>query len=167
MDVFFIVLTLVLIAIGLIGSVLPVLPGPPLAMGGLLLLLFRPTYREMMAEQNYLFLITFTAGTALVTFLDFYLPVWGTKKFGGTEAGKRGSTIGMILGLFLLTPLIGPLSVIVSPFLGAVAGELIAGKDTTTAVRSGIGSFLGFLAGTISKLILCLGMLIYVLTLLF
>ena len=103
MDVFFIVLTLVLIAIGLIGSVLPVLPGPPLAMGGLLLLLFRPTYREMMAEQNYLFLITFAAGTALVTFLDFYLPVWGTKKFGGTEAGKRGSTIGMILGLFLLT----------------------------------------------------------------
>lgn len=167
MDLFFIILALLLIIVGILGSILPALPGPPLALGGLLLLLFRPHYRELIAGDNYVFLITFVIGTALVTFLDFYLPVWGTKKFGGTEAGKKGSTIGMILGLFLLTPIMGPLSVIVSPFLGAVVGELLAGQDKGTALRSGVGSFLGFLAGTVSKVILCLGMLIYVITLFF
>jgi len=86
--------------------------------------------------------------TAAVTFLDYVVPIWGTKKFGGSKKGVWGATIGLILGI----PFFPPFGLIIGPFVGAFVGELIAGKDTNTALKSGFGSFLGFLAGALMKL---------------
>ncbi len=85
--------------------------------------------------------------TIVVTLLDYIVPVWGTKKFGGSKYGTRGATVGLIIGLFL-----GPLGIIVGPFIGAFVGELIFKDDIRYALRAGFGSLLGFLTGIGLKL---------------
>ena len=91
-----------------------------------------------------------------VTVIDYFLPIWGTKKFGGTDAGKRGSIVGLILAFIF--PILGPLTILIGPFAGAVVGELISGQNNQTALKSGLGSFLGFVGGVILKL----GVVVYV-----
>jgi uncharacterized protein YqgC (DUF456 family) len=83
----------------------------------------------------------------VVSILDYIVPVWGTKKFGGSKYGTRGATVGLIIGLFL-----GPLGIIIGPFIGAVVGELIFKDDMKYALRAGFGSLLGFLTGIGLKL---------------
>ena len=83
----------------------------------------------------------------VVTILDYIVPVWGTKKFGGTKYGTRGATVGLIIGLFL-----GPPGIILGPFIGAVVGELIFKDDMKYALKAGFGSLLGFLTGIGLKL---------------
>jgi uncharacterized protein YqgC (DUF456 family) len=145
-----------LILIGLAGAVIPALPGPPLSLLGLGLLKFHSTAGPQLSWELLGWLIFFTV---LVTVLDYLLPVWGTKIFGGTRAGKIGSTIGLIGGLFV--PVLGPLTFLFGPLIGAVIGELIGGSDFRLAVKSGFGSFLGFLGGAFIKLLLCLVILYY------
>jgi len=91
----------------------------------------------------------------IVQILDYIVPAWGTKKFGGSKYGTWGSIIGLIAGLFFL-PALGPFGIITilgGPFLGALIGEKIAGRDSNTATRAAFGSFIGFLAGTFMKLV--------------
>ncbi|HRY98171.1 MAG TPA: DUF456 domain-containing protein [Bacteroidales bacterium] len=131
-----------LLAGGVLGCVLPVIPGPPLGFFGLLLLQLT-SFRPFEARQLFLW-----AGlAALVTFLDYVVPVWGTRKFGGSKLGAWGSMAGLLLGL-----LVPPWGIIAGPFLGAVTGELLDGKAWQAALRAGFGSFIGFLAGTVMKL---------------
>ncbi|WP_372776006.1 DUF456 domain-containing protein [Mangrovibacterium sp.] len=144
MDYVMIILGAILMIIGIAGAVLPVLPGPPISFLGLLLLHFTANY-----QFNTSFLILWGTIAIAVFLLDQVIPVWGTKQFGGSKFGVWGSLIGLLIGLIFL----GPLGILIGPFLGAVAGELIAGKRSPQALRSGIGSLLGFLAGTIVKLI--------------
>lgn len=87
--------------------------------------------------------------------LDYYVPIWGVKKFGGTSYGTWGSTIGLCVGFFVI-PAVG---IFLGAFLGAMIGELIGGMETTKALKAAIGSFLGFLAGIFMKVILCLAMI--------
>ena len=88
--------------------------------------------------------------TAAVTALDYVVPIYGTKKFGGTKRGVWGSTIGLLVGLFFFPPF----GIIIGPFVGAFLGEMSTGKTTNkAALRSAFGSFVGFLAGTLLKLI--------------
>ena len=69
----------------------------------------------------------------IANIVDYYLPIWGTKKYGGTKAGVTGSTIGMIAGLFVLPPV----GMIVGPFVGAFIGEYLAAEGTgQKALRS-------------------------------
>jgi uncharacterized protein YqgC (DUF456 family) len=89
----------------------------------------------------------------VILILDYVIPAIGTKKFGGTKYGQWGSMAGVVIGIFL-----GPPGIIAGPFLGAILGELIGGKDMNFAIKSGIGSFLGFLAGTFIKLVYALVM---------
>ncbi len=144
MDYVLIVLGIILMIIGIVGCLLPVLPGPPLSYVGLLLLHFTERYQF---SSN--FLIIFAIITATVFVLDYIIPAWGTQRFGGSKRGVWGSIIGLVAGFFIFPPL----GIIICPFIGAVIGELSSGKDTANAMKSGFGSFIGLLLGALLKFI--------------
>ena len=144
MDFFILGIGILLIIVGLIGCIIPIIPGPPLSFLGLIML-------QLTRFGNFgtLFLVLMGTIAIIVTILDYIVPVWGTKKFGGSKAGVWGSTIGLIIGLFFFPPI----GIIIGPLLGAIIAELIKGADLHKSVKSGLGSFLGFLLGTGLKII--------------
>lgn len=144
MDYVLIAFGIILILSGILGCVVPIIPGPPLSYIGLLLLHFTERY-----QFSSKFLIVWAVITVVVYALDFIVPIWGTKKFGGSKRGVWGSIIGLIIGMFIFPPI----GIIIGPFIGAVVGELTSGKESKEALKSGFGSFLGFLIGTLLKLI--------------
>jgi uncharacterized protein len=144
MDYVLIVLGIILMITGIMGCVLPLLPGPPLNYIGLLLLHFTDRFQFSTS-----FLILWAIVTAFVYGLDIVIPIWGTKKFGGSKRGVWGSVIGLVTGIFFFPPF----GIIIGPFAGAVIGELTAGKNSVGALKAGFGSFIGFLAGTVLKLV--------------
>ena len=137
---------------GIVGCVLPVIPGPPLSFVGLLLLHF-----SKYAEFRFEFLMIFGSVAVIVTVLDYIVPIWGTKKFGGSKAGMWGAAIGLVIGIFVLPPL----GIIVGPFAGAVIGEALTGKKAAEAFRAGLGSLLGLMMGVVLKLAASLAMTFY------
>jgi len=143
MDTFLIVTGIILLLVGIAGCIIPFLPGPPLAYGSLILM--QISSYEPFTEN---FLIIWALVTTLIVIADYYIPIWGTKKFGGTKGGVWGATVGLVIGIFFFPPL----GLIVGPFIGAFIGELINNQDSTKALRSAIGSFIGFVAGTMMKL---------------
>ena len=167
MDILLIVLGAICLLLGLIGCVAPVLPGVPLSYLGLLLLHW--TDRVQFSWQ---FLVVWGVVVVVIQILDYFIPAWGTKKFGGTKYGVWGSTIGLFVGLFM-----GPLGIVVGPFIGAVLGELIyfnrhpqttlreteqnKNSNFNRALRAGFGSFIGLLTGTLIKVICCGVMIAY------
>ena len=128
--------------VAIIGCLVPVLPGPPLSFLGLILL-----HLTRFGQFTTTVLITLGAITVAVTVMDYIVPVWGTKKFGGSKYGTRGATVGLIVGLFL-----GPLGIIIGPLIGAFVGEMIFKDDISYAFKAGFGSLLGFLTGIGLKL---------------
>jgi uncharacterized protein YqgC (DUF456 family) len=140
---------IILIIIGLASCVLPPLPGPPIAFIALLLAHFG---LDKKTEIPVWVLIVYAVVIVFVLIIDNFIPIWGTKKFGGTKAGIRGSFVGILVGIFL-TPF-GGISIIICPLLGAVIGELIAGENIELAIKSGIGSFIGFLLTSGLKIML-------------
>lgn len=144
MDIALLIIGFLFMIVGILGSFLPVLPGPPISWVGLLLL-----YLTKAIPDNWWFLGT-TLVIALVVFaLDYIIPAMGTKKFGGTKAGMIGTTIGLLVALFF--PILGPFGIIIWPFAGALVGELLNKADKKTATKAAFGSFLGFLTGTFLK----------------
>lgn len=147
MDTLLSVLAVLFGLVGCVGCIVPVLPGVALAYAGYLCLYFC-SYSEISVA----WLIVFGVLTLIVSVLDYLLPSYMTKKFGGSKAGERGAMAG-VLGGFLF----GPIGIIVGPFVGAVLGELIFdNSDKQRALRSGFGSFLSFFVGTGIKLALSL-----------
>lgn len=147
MDITLLIIGFLLMLLGILGSFLPVLPGPPISWLGLLLL-----HLTKAVHDDWWFL-GITAVVALLIFaLDYIIPVVGTKKFGGTRAGMIGTTIGLIVGL--LAPIPG--GIIIGPFLGAFIGELSNKADNKTALKAAFGSFLGFLTGTFMKFVVAI-----------
>jgi hypothetical protein len=144
MEVLIIIIGAILLLLALVGCFVPVLPGPALGYLALVLLYFLP---QAVLTPGFLF--AWGIITLIITLLDYLVPAWGTKKFGGSKSGINGSIAGAIIG-FLFFP---PLGLILGPFVGAFLGELIAGKNSEVALRSAFGSFLGFLAGTFIKII--------------
>jgi|SRR6056297_1607917 len=151
-DYVLVVLGFLLMAVGILGCILPVIPGPPLSYGGLILL-----HLSDFANFSTTFLVGFALIAIVVTILDYFVPIWGTRRFGGTKYGSWGATIGVILGIFLFPPL----GIIILPFIGAVIGESIKGSDFNASLRAGFGSFMGFLMGTGIKLMASLIMAFY------
>ena len=145
LDILWIVIGMILLVVGIIGCIIPILPGQILSWGSLLILQLQkdPPFTAK-------FIFVWALITAGVTLLDYFVPIWGTKKLGGSKTGMWGATIGLIFGIFFFPPL----GLIIGPFIGAVVGELVAGKDRQIAFRSGLGSFLGFIAGTMMKLVI-------------
>jgi uncharacterized protein YqgC (DUF456 family) len=143
MDTFLIVMGIILLLAGIAGCIIPFLPGPPLAYGSLILM--QISSYQPFSEK---FLLIWALVTIAVVIADYYIPIWGTQKFGGTKGGVWGATIGLILGIFFFPPV----GLIAGPFIGAFIGEMINNQDSNKAFRSAIGSFIGFVAGTLMKL---------------
>ena len=152
MDIFLIIIGSLLMIIGFLGCFLPILPGPPISYLGLIALQYTS---EVSFSTN--FLISWGIITAVVFGLDYVIPSFGTKKYGGTRAGVIGSMIGLIVGLFLFPPI----GIIIGPMLGAFIGELFTGRNSKEALRAAWGSFLGFLIGTLLKMVASVMMIYY------
>lgn len=146
MDIFLIIVGLLFTIIGIIGSFIPVLPGPTMSWVGLLLLNLTKTI-----HNDWWFLGITLAVAILVFFLDYIIPVVGTKKFGGSKSGMFGTTVGLLVAIFF--PILGIFGIIIWPFIGAYIGEMINNKDSKVATKAAFGSFLGFLTGTFLKFV--------------
>jgi uncharacterized protein YqgC (DUF456 family) len=129
---------------GIIGCILPVIPGPVLSYLSLIIL----SYAKNWEVFSTTFLVTVGIFTILLTVLDYVVPVIGAKKFGASKFGIWGSMIGMLAG-FIFFP---PFGIFIGAFFGALAGELFAGKDSKKALRAGWGSFIGNIAAIGIKL---------------
>jgi uncharacterized protein YqgC (DUF456 family) len=139
MDILLVSIATLLILLGLIGCILPIIPGPPLSFGGILIL-----HYTKWGAINADLLLWLGIAAALATVLDYVFPVWATKKFGGSKRGIWGATLGLVIGIFFFPPL----GLIIGPFAGAFIGEISSNQSQTKALRSAIGSFIGFLLGT-------------------
>lgn len=145
MDIALLVIAFILMLIGIIGCIVPGLPGTPIAYVGLWI-----AQATEYVDFSWKFLLIWGIVTIVISVLDYVVPAWGTKHYGGTKWGVWGSTIGVFVGLFF-----GAMGVIFGPLVGAVIGELISGKQLNDALKAGWGSFVGILFGTIIKLIAC------------
>ena len=144
--------------IGIIGSIAPALPGPPISWVGMLILYFWGGTNGAGETMSLSILLIWLAIVILVTILDYVVPAYFTKLTGGSKYASIGTTVGLIAGLF-----IPPVGMILGSLLGAFIAELIfAGKSAGPAVKSAFGAFLGFLAGTGMKLIVCGVMMYYI-----
>ncbi len=143
---------IILMSIGLIGCIVPILPGPPISFTGLLFLQF-----SRFGHFTTSFLWGMAMLALMVTILDYIVPVWGTKKTGGSKAGIWGATIGMIIGIFFFPPI----GIILGPLAGAIIGESIKGASLHQSFRAGMGSLLGFFLGIGLKLIASFVMTFY------
>jgi uncharacterized protein YqgC (DUF456 family) len=143
MDILFLLLGFLFVCLGIVGSFLPILPGPLTSWIGLLLLQL-----TKIIPVDWTFLgITLTIAL-LIWVLDYFIPAIGTKRFGGSRYGVYGTTIGLIIGL--LSPI--PFGMLFGAFFGAFIGELLYdSKDTNRALKASFGAFVGFLASATIK----------------
>ena len=143
MDIFFLILGFLLTLLGIVGSFLPILPGPITGWFGLLLL-----YSTKVIPKDWTFLGITLIIAILIWVMDYIIPAMGTKRFGGSKYGVYGTTIGLIVGL--LSPI--PFGILVGAFFGALIGELLYdSKDTNRAIKASFGAFIGFLASATIK----------------
>lgn len=134
----------IFILLGFAGSVLPVLPGPPLSFIGLFLCAL---VRDFSPPLTPTLIIIMLIGTIVVTVVDYFIPLVGAKKYGTSKWGIYGSIGGMIVGAFL-----SPFGMILGAFIGAVLVEWIISRKEKQALKAGWGIFIGSLLGTILKL---------------
>ncbi|QOD60437.1 DUF456 domain-containing protein [Polaribacter haliotis] len=143
MDIFLLIIGFLLVLLGIVGSFLPILPGPLTGWIGLLVLHF-----TSVIPMNWNFLGITLGVSILIWVLDYIIPAIGTKRFGGSKYGVYGTTIGLIVGL--LTPI--PFGILIGAFFGALIGELLYdSKDTNRAIKASFGSFIGLLASATIK----------------
>jgi len=149
-----IVLAFILCVLGIIGSIVPGLPGPPLSWVGLLCIYL--SHRMGGEDMTMTFLLIWLGITIVVTILDYIVPAKVTKLAGGSKAGSMGAMIGMVIGIFFT-----PLGMIPCSLIGAFLAEMFQeNKSGADALKSALGCFLGFLIGTGMKL-LASGMMFY------
>ncbi|MGE4433409.1 MAG: DUF456 domain-containing protein [Bacteroidales bacterium] len=144
MDVFLWIAAGVLLMGGVLGSILPVLPGLPLSWLGLLLVKWTDTGAT---ELSWNVLIWTGILTVVVSILDQFMPVWGTRKMGGSRWVVRGAGIGLLFGFFM-----GPVGIVLGPFLGALLAALFEGQRVSASFLQATGAFIGILVGTVFKL---------------
>jgi uncharacterized protein YqgC (DUF456 family) len=151
MDVLWVVIGSVLMLLGLAGCFLPALAGPPLCYLALLC-----AYATGSTDYSFNFLLIAALVTIAVTVLDYLLPVWGVKRWGGSRWGAVGSVVGLLVGLPF-----GLVGILVGTFLGAVVGEILGGTRQGDALRAGFGTLVGFVLSTLLKFVVCLVFLYY------
>jgi|SRR5210317_1404928 uncharacterized protein YqgC (DUF456 family) len=152
MDLLLLIVSLLLCLIGIVGSFLPIIPGPLTSWLGILLL-----YLTSAVEFNLNFvLITFTVAVS-VGILDYIIPILGVKKLGGSRSGQIGTTVGLIVALIIL----GPIGIIIGPFIGALLGEMSTNKSIQDSLKPAFGSFIGVIAGSVIKFLISLSFLFF------
>ena len=139
-----IIASVILTILGIIGCVLPVLPGPVLSFVALLLLSLARDWQVF--SKN--FLLIWAGITLVVTLLDYVVPSWGAKKYGASRLGIWGSVAGMIVGIIFFPPF----GIIAGAFAGAILGEILHKKKVQDAFRAGFGVFIGTVFGIGIKL---------------
>lgn len=147
------ILGAILLILGALGAFLPVLPGPPVSFAGMLVFHFTNHFDF---SNNALIIIGISA--FVITILDYFLPIWGTKYLKGTKFGVSGATLGMLAGFFF-----PPLGIIIGPFLGALIAEIVNGSNRRNAIKSALGSFIGLLAGVGFKFIFSIVVIFFIL----
>ena len=140
MDILIMIGIVVLLLLGLIGSVIPALPGPSLSYLGLLLSHF------FISKMEVNFILWIAVLVVFITVLDYYLQIYGVKKSGGSKYAIRGSLLGMLFGIFLFPPF----GILIGAFVGAYIGAKI--EMNQNEVKTAFGALWGFVAGSILKL---------------
>jgi len=139
------IIAFILLFLGLLGSMVPGLPGPPLSYIGILLIHFFTG-----TQFSTSFLLIWAVIVILVFLFDYFIQVWGVKKFGGERKAIKGTFLGLFMGL-----LFPPIGLLIGPFCGAFIGALLEVRgDNNRALKVAIGSFIGFVTGTILKLVI-------------
>lgn len=151
MEIFIAVLGALCVLVGLLGTFIPMLPGTPISYIGLLLLLFVPG-----CTLTWKFFLIWGVIVTIVQVLNYFIPIWGVNKFGGTKYGQWGSVLGVIVGLFL-----GPIGIILGPFVGALVGELVGGKDFESGLKAAFGSFVGTFVGMVLGIVVAAFLMYY------
>ena len=137
------ILAILLVIVGLAGTVLPALPGVPLIFGGLLLI----AYLDDFSKVGVVTLVILGVLAVIAFAVDYVAAMLGAKRAGASRLAVIGATLGTIGGLFL-----GFVGIIIGPFAGAAVGEFIARKDALQAGKVGFATWLGIVIGTAAKL---------------
>ena len=143
MDIIIICVVALILLLGVIGCFVPIIPGPPISYGALLVFHFFSSYN---IDEKTLWLSAFIV--IAVTVFDLWLQIYGVKKFGGTKKAVNGSIIGLIIGIFFFPPF----GIIIGPFLGAFIGAKMDDPDINKALKIALGALAGFVVGTLVKL---------------
>jgi len=145
MDIILLILGFIIVLLGIVGSFLPILPGPLTSWFGLLIL-----HLTKAVPINYSFLGITLAIALIIWLIDYFIPAMGTKKFGGSRYGVIGTMVGLVFGMLFL----GPFGIIIGPFVGAFLGEMLKdSSNSSKALKAAFGSFIGFLTSTFLKFI--------------
>src|SRR6266571_1325492 len=156
MELFWWLFTIVLFAVGLIGTVLPVIPGTTIILAAAIIHRMMLGAAKSIGWRSMTILLLLTLATYALDFLSGY---FGAKYFGATKWGMFGAVIGALVGIVF-----GIIGLFIGPVIGAITGEFIAGKRLIDAGRAGWGSLLGNLGGMIGKLVIALVMITIFLT---
>tara|TARA_B000000475_G_C15934265_1_gene422085 strand:+ start:474 stop:962 length:489 start_codon:yes stop_codon:yes gene_type:complete len=144
MDIIIICVVTFILLLGIIGCFVPIMPGPPISYGALLLFHFSTSYS---IKDDILWLMAFIV--LAVTVFDLWVQIYGVKKFGGTKKAVNGSIIGLVIGIFFLPPF----GIIFGPFLGAFIGAIMEeGSDVNKSIKIALGALSGFMVGTMLKI---------------
>lgn len=138
---------------GLAGIVFPVLPGPVLIWVGMLVYGFMTGFESL----SWVFFAGQAFAVVLTLFVDYAATVWGVHRFGGSRIAVWGGVAGTLLGLIIF----GPFGIIAGPFLGAFAAELLARGSAQQALRVGVGTLIGFVGSTLTKILIAGAMLLW------
>lgn len=152
---FYYVIAALLVVVGVLGTVLPALPGLPLVFAGMLLAAWAGDFQQI----GVVTLVVLGLMTLVSLAVDFWATAVGAKRVGASRKAVVGAVIGTVAGLFF-----GPVGIFVGPFAGALAGELLhrrslGHRDLGDAARIGFGTWLGVVLGVVLKLGLAFAMI--------
>jgi hypothetical protein len=148
-----IVICVVLILIALVGSLLPFIPGPPLGFLALLFYAYTTGFHVVTGKV----LLFFAILTVLTLVLDFFGPALGASRTKASPGGMTGAVLGAFFGFFVA----GPYGVIFGPLVGGFIGEYVSAYDSTRALQTAWGSFVGYMLSTIIRFAVALAMAVY------
>lgn len=151
MDLLWWLFAIVLMAVGLIGTVLPILPGTAIILAGAVIHQIMLGTEKSLGWWNIGALVLLTLLSYAVELAGGY---FGAKRFGATRWGAFGALVGAMVGIFF-----GIIGLLVGPVIGAISGEFFAGKRMVAAGKAGWGTLLGNLAGMVGKLVIGLAMI--------